>query len=280
MDRRQFRAHALDGAQLYFHPASGVHVRVANAATSGLRRKAPRVAMFGITNACNLACDFCSRDTARSSGWTVATAAATLRGLHDAGVLEVAYGGGEPFAFRGFADLVAELDTTTTLAQHVTTNGTRIDDAMWPAFAGRFGIVRLSIYDGTPWLRAAETLTGLGQRWGANLLIDRARLRTLPQLLIALAAAGCRDVSLLSYVGPDASRHLHADDDRALADRIADSPIPCRVSVCFGDRLSVPRLLAGDDCEAGRDFVSITSDGRDQVAARFAVVARKRALHR
>ena len=39
---------------------------------------------------------------------TVETAAATLRGLHDAGVLEVAYGGGEPFAFRGFADLVAQ----------------------------------------------------------------------------------------------------------------------------------------------------------------------------
>ena len=48
-------------------------------------------------------------------------------------------------AFRGFADRVAELDTSTTLAQHVTTNGTRINDAMWPAFAGRFGMVRLSI---------------------------------------------------------------------------------------------------------------------------------------
>jgi MoaA/NifB/PqqE/SkfB family radical SAM enzyme len=54
--------------------------------------------MFGITNACNLACAFCSRDTARPSAWTVETAAAALRGLHDAGTLEIAYGGGEPFA--------------------------------------------------------------------------------------------------------------------------------------------------------------------------------------
>lgn len=60
----------------------------------------------------------CSRETARSSRWTVAMAAATLCGLHDAGLLDVAHGGGEPFAFRGFADRVAELDTTTTLAQH------------------------------------------------------------------------------------------------------------------------------------------------------------------
>ena len=99
---------------------------------------------------------------------------------------------GVMFAVRGFADLVAELDTSTPLAQHVTTNGTRIDDAMWPDFAGRFGIVRLSIDDGTPWQRAAETLSGFGQRWGASLLVDRARLRTLPHLLTALAAAGDR----------------------------------------------------------------------------------------
>ena len=167
-------------------------------------------------------------------------------------------------AFRGFADLVAELDTSTPLAQHVTTNGTRIDDAMWPAFAGRFGTVRLSIDDDTPWQRAAQTLSGFGQRCGASLLVDRARLRPLPQLLNALAAAVCHDVSLLFYVGPDVSRHLHADDDRALADRISDSLIPCRVSVCCCDRLLVPRLLAGDDCEAGRDVVLITSDGRVQ----------------
>ena len=82
---------------LYFQPRTGVHVRVERAATAGLRRRAPRVAMFGITNACNLACEFCSRDAARASTWTVADAAAVLRGLHDAGTLEVAYGGGEPF---------------------------------------------------------------------------------------------------------------------------------------------------------------------------------------
>ncbi|MBP6849288.1 MAG: hypothetical protein KA201_36350, partial [Kofleriaceae bacterium] len=108
-DRHAFRHHPLDGAALYFQPASGVHVRVATAATRGLRRAAPRVAMFGITNACNLACDFCSRDATRPSQWTVATAAAALHGLAAAGTLEVAYGGGEPFVFRCFAELVAEL---------------------------------------------------------------------------------------------------------------------------------------------------------------------------
>ena len=264
--RRTFRRHTLDGAALYFQPATGVHVRIATAATRDLRRQAPRVAMFGITNACNLACTFCSRDPDRASAWTVATAAAALRGLHDAGTLEVAYGGGEPFAFRGFAELIAELDATTALAQHVTTNGTLLRAATWPAFAGRLGMVRLSIYDQVPWRPAAELLSGHGQRWGANLLVDAAVLATLPARLAALAAAGCADVSLLAYVGPDPRRHLDAPGRAALAAIVADSPLPCRLSVCFGAQVAVPRLPtgSGDDCGAGLDFVSITPDRQVQ----------------
>jgi hypothetical protein len=262
-DRHAFREHPLDGAMLYFQPRTGVHVRVERAATAGLRRRAPRVAMFGITNACNLACEFCSRDAARGSTWTVGDAAAVLRGLHDAGTLEVAYGGGEPFAFRGFAELVAELDATTALAQHVTTNGALIRAASWPRFAGRFGQVRVSIYDGVDWRPAADTLAGARQRWGANRIVDAAALATLPALLAELAARGCGDVSLLSYVGPEAARHLDAAGAARLAAIVADSPVTCRLSVCFGDRVPAPRLSDGD-CGAGRDFLSITPDRRVQ----------------
>lgn len=266
-DRHAFRHHPLDGAALYFQPASGVHVRVATDATRGLRRAAPRVAMFGITNACNLACDFCSRDATRPSQWTVATAAAALHGLAAAGTLEVAYGGGEPFVFRGFAELVAELAATTALAQHVTTNGTRIDRASWAPFAGRFGVVRLSIYDGVDWRAPAAVLADAGQRWGANVLCDAARLAALPALLVELAARGARDVSLLSYVGGDPARQLDAAGERRLAAIIEASPLPCRVSVCLGDRLGVARLDGRDaagDCGAGRDFISVTPDRRVQ----------------
>lgn len=262
MNREGFRAHALDGAMLYFQPARGMHVRIENAATRDLRRRAPRVAMFGITNACNLACAFCSRDVARPSAWRVDTAAAALRGLADAGTLEVAYGGGEPFAFRGFAELVEEIDATTLLAQHVTTNAALIRPAMWSRFAGRFGQVRISIYDDVDWRPAAATLAH--QRWGANRIVEPAALAALPALLAELAALGCSDVSLLAYVGPERARHLDAAGDARLAAIIADSPIACRLSVCFGARIDAPRLLAGDDCGAGRDFVSITPDQRVQ----------------
>ena len=109
MSERGFCRHTLDGAALFFHPETGTYVRVQSEATRDFTRRAPRVVMFGITNACNLACDFCSRDTERTSTWTVDSAERILTGLAEAGTLEVAFGGGEPFAFAGLAELVARL---------------------------------------------------------------------------------------------------------------------------------------------------------------------------
>ena len=261
-----FRAYPLDGALLYFHPATGTHVRVATAETRALRRRAPRVAMFGITNACNLRCEFCSRDTTRDSRWTVASAAALLRGLSEAGTLEVAFGGGEPLLFPGFVELLTELRATTPLAMHLTTNGTLVRDALWRRLAGLVGMARISIYDRLRWREAGEVLAAHGQRWGANVLVDDLALPRLPALLAELAVRGCRDVSLLAYVGPDRARQLGAAGDRALARIIADAPLPCRLSVCFGARVPAPRLFDGadhgGDCGAGHDFVAITPDQR------------------
>lgn len=264
--RTVFREYALDGARLFFHPASGTHVRVQTRATAASRREAPRVAMFGITNACNLRCDFCSRDVGRPSLWSAESAFAVLSGLARAGTLEVAFGGGEPFAFRGFADLVDALHRETPLAIHVTTNGTLLDDRSWEPFAGRFGIVRLSIYEGEAWRASAALLGKVGQRFGANLLIDEDALPGLPARLETLAELGCHDVSLLSYVGVE--RDLTLSGRQGLARIIEASPLPVRLSVCFGERIPVARLFAGmdddGDCGAGYDFVSITPDQRVQ----------------
>lgn len=266
--RERFRAFPLDGALLFFQPATGRSVRVENARTLGLRRQAPRVAMFGITNRCNLRCEFCSRDTERANAWSVETAAEALRGLAAAGTLEVAFGGGEPFAFRGFSELVSELYTTTDLALHVTTNGTLLDDRSFAPFRGLLGQVRVSIYDDARWLVGARTLSRAGQLWGANVLVDEKRCDALPELLAELAALGCHDVSVLRYVGAAPSLQLSQRGRARLASIISASPLPCRLSVCFGDGVPVPRLFAGmddtGDCGAGYDFLSITSDQRVQ----------------
>jgi MoaA/NifB/PqqE/SkfB family radical SAM enzyme len=266
--RDRFRAFPLDGALLFFQPSSGASVRVENERTRELARRAPRVVMFGITNRCNLRCGFCSRDVARPSVWTTESAIAVLRDLERAGSLEVAFGGGEPFAFQGFGELVAELHATTALALNVTTNGTLLNAKSFAPFRGRFGQVRISIYDDERWVTAARALHDAGQLWGANVLVHDERLDELPALFSRLAALGCHDVSLLRYVGPDPSLELGIAARERLAALIADAPLSCRISVCFGDALPAPRLFDGadgnGDCGAGHDFVTITPDQRVQ----------------
>lgn len=265
--RDRFRAYALDGAVQYFHPRSGTHVRISGTHTRHVRKTTPRVVMFGITNDCNLACNFCRRDVRRPSRWTEDSAFRVLRDLAQAGALEVAFGGGEPFTFPRFPDLITRLHKETSLALNVTTNGMLLDPGTWASFEGKFGQVRVSIYGDQIWRRCAELFTGAGQRWGANLLVDDASIATLPAMLCELAAAGCHDVYLLGFVG-EPKRLLSPPARRKLADIVMASPVPCRVSVCFGSSLGVPRLMAGfdndGDCGAGDDFITVTPDQRVQ----------------
>ena len=93
-----WRPHTLDGALLWFQPATGLSVRVDGPETRALRRRAPRLVLFGITNKCNLACGFCSRDQAAASAWTADSAHDVLAGLAQRGrkiqqILESPVGG-------------------------------------------------------------------------------------------------------------------------------------------------------------------------------------------
>ncbi|MBJ6759762.1 radical SAM protein [Myxococcaceae bacterium JPH2] len=254
-----WRPHALDGALLWFHPSTGTHVRIDSPGTRHLRRRAPRLVLFGITNACNLTCGFCSRDRAARSDWTPDSAFEVLAGLARAGTLEVAFGGGEPLAFRGFDTLVERLATETPLAIHLTTNGTLLSDERLARLAPHLGEVRVSLYDDNAWEETVPHLARGGVTFGVNVLATPERLEALPAMLHRLRDLGCRDVALLRYVGPEARLHLNARDEARLTQVVAESPLRTRLSVCFGDALvEVPRLFDGD-CGAGLDFVTLTS---------------------
>lgn len=255
------RSHLLDGALLWFDPRRGLNVRFDGPATRKIRRRAPRTLLFGITNRCNLACEFCSRDRAAASAWDQESAHAALVEFAAAGVLEVAFGGGEPLAFRGFDRLLERLREDTPLALHVTTNGALLTPERADRLAPLLGELRLSIYEGAPWAAAIVRAVRGGAQVGANVLCTPARLDGLPALLRRLTDLGVRDVALLRYVGEDPTLHLGAGGEARLAAAIHASPLPVRVSTCFGDRLHVPLLLGGA-CGAGSEFLTITSDRR------------------
>lgn len=263
------RRYALDGALLCFQRETGLSALCKGPETAHLRMRAPRVVQFAITNACNLSCTFCSRDENAKSAWTADEAFAILRGLDQAGTLEVAFGGGEPLVFKGMVGLVHRLYRETQLAIGLTTNGTRLDEAMVKALEPVIGQIRLSVYDNVDHRPIIERLVRHRVRFGVNWLVTPSRLPCVTEFVLELAAAGCRDILLLSYNGRDPALHL---DDRQTKDlarqlqllhRALEPHTTLKLDICWGSRLSgVPRLFATSACPAGREFMVITSDKR------------------
>ncbi len=263
------RPYLQDGALLLFDRETGTNVLLDGPELAHLQQEAPRSIQFGITNVCNLACQFCSRDVAAASAWTLEEAFTLLAELARAGVLEVAFGGGEPFAFRGFTELITRLHDETPLAVHATTNGLLLTAARLEALRGKLGELRLSLYDDNEWRRSLALLVEARVRFGVNLLVLPERLPDLEAWVFELVERGCRDVLLLSYNGADRARHLSATQSEDLADRVRllhralGTRARISLDVCWGERMSsVPRLLDRGDCGAGRDFLVLTSDKR------------------
>jgi molybdenum cofactor biosynthesis enzyme MoaA len=148
----------MDGALLLFDRDSGTNVLCDGHETAHLYQRSPRVVQFGITNQCNLACSFCSRDLDAASDWSPEQAFTILSGLADAGVLEVAFGGGEPWSFPNFDELVRRLYDETPLAVSFTTNGLAMTPRRLQAIEGRYGQCRLSLYDNNDWQRRVGML--------------------------------------------------------------------------------------------------------------------------
>ena len=261
------RRFALDDAVLLFDRLTGLNVLCDGPEFVGLRQVCPRVVQFGITNRCNLACEFCSRDLTAESGWTAESAFSFLRDLADRGVLEVAFGGGEPFVFPGFVDLVLRLHAETPLAVNITTNGLRLRPDVLARIASSVGQLRLSMYDDNDWRTRVAELANSDVRFGVNYLVTPRRLPELEMVVLELVDLGCTDILLLSYNGADAGLHLGTDDlghlDEAvdlLASALAGRARIC-LDVCWGSRLErAPRLFDDGDCGAGREFIVVTSD--------------------
>lgn len=261
------RRYALDGAMLCFDRDTGWTARIDGDEVAHLRRQAPRVIQFGITNRCDLSCAFCSRDQAAESRWTPESAFSLLAELSAHGVLEVAFGGGEPLVLKGFVSLVERLYHQTPLAISFTTNGTQLDAALLERLAKVTGQVRLSIYEEAEWRAQVRLLRAGAARFGINYLVTPARARYLCDTVLELVELGARDVLLLSYNGEDRALHLDAPalvrlgrDVRALHHALRGHA-ELKLDVCWGRRLEAPRAMSMETaCHAGEDALVITSD--------------------
>ncbi len=201
-------------------------------------------------------------------------AAKVLPGADAWGVLEVAFGGGEPTLFPRWQDFICELYETTRLCLNFTTNGTLLTEDFLRGIAGRYGQIRVSLYEDNYWPETVALLTRCEARYGVNWLITPAELDGIEAKFMKLLALGVRDYLLLSYKGADSRMHFTAQDYQRFSDFVTamhaklGAAVQIKLDVCWGDSLpNVPRLFSHDDCGAGDEFLSITSDKHVKVCS-------------
>lgn len=250
----------LDGALIGFDRATGTNVLYASDRTRDLKRLAPRSLQIGLLTPCNLACSFCYRDREAPSRLDRAFLVELLQRAAAWGVLEVAFGGGEPLLFKGFAELIEELHATTPLGLNVTTNGMLLTPELVARLRGKIGEYRLSIYEDNAWRTTLAQFRD--EPIGVNWIVTPANVHTVTERVRDFLARGARNVLLLGYKGADRSMIL---DERGLATFRAQlaalDGAPLLLDICWHPQLAdLPHLFPRTDCGAGDDILVITAD--------------------
>jgi MoaA/NifB/PqqE/SkfB family radical SAM enzyme len=189
-------------------------------------------------------------------------------------VLEVAFGGGEPMLFPRWSEFICELYETTQLCINFTTNGMLLTKEFLSSIAGKYGQIRVSLYDDNEWIHTITLLADHHARFGVNWLITPEELATMEMKFLQLLKLGVRDFLLLSYKGNDPRLHLtqtHRKQLSVFINRMYEQlgkMIQIKLDVCWGSSLpDIPRLFTHADCGAGDEFLSITSDKRVKVCS-------------
>ncbi|MER7109354.1 radical SAM protein [Streptomyces sp. NPDC000229] len=106
--------------------------------------RAPQYLSVALTNACELHCPYCyapkhaaALDRERVLAWAVE--------LDAAGCLGVGFGGGEPTAYRRFAQLCSDIAQSTSMAVTFTTHGHRLTPELVESPRAAVHFVRLSV---------------------------------------------------------------------------------------------------------------------------------------
>lgn len=198
-----------------FDRVSGVNVLLDEVRVpAGRFSRAPRYLSVALTNACELRCAYCyapkhaaALDRERVLAWAVE--------LDAAGCLGVGFGGGEPTAYRRFAQLCSEIAQSTSIAVTFTTHGHRLTPELVSSLRGAVHFVRLSV-------------DGVGTTYERLRGRPFAAVVQAAGLLSSLAPFGINAVINADTVG-------ELDDLAAFADEVG-------ASNCCSCRSSPPRL--------------------------------------
>lgn len=89
-----------------------------------------------------------------------------------------------------------------------------------------------------------------------------------------LISKGVRDFLFLRYKGSDNTRHLSFDEMKRFGEIVArlyrefKSAVTLKLDICWGQEIDgVPLLFRIEDCGAGDEFLSITSDNKVKICS-------------
>lgn len=255
-----WRRHVVDEGVLAFDRRSGTNVLLRSGATAGLGREAPRVLQVGLTTACNLECRFCYRNAKTAASLDRRFLVEILAGAAGWGVLEVAFGGGEPLLYPDLLGLLRELREKTDLGLNVTTNGTLLTPTTAAELLDLVDEIRVSALEHNDYRRVLRMLAG--GNVGVNLLVTPANVGLLEPCVRDCVALGARSVLLLGYKGAEPGLHLGTEGLARLSRTVLRMKhLPLRLDACWYPLLpEVPHLFPRSDCGAGDELLVITPD--------------------
>jgi sulfatase maturation enzyme AslB (radical SAM superfamily) len=216
---------------------------------------APRYLSVALTNACDLRCAFCyapkhgaALDMDRLIAWAVE--------LDRSGCLGVGFGGGEPTAYRQFAELCARVAGATSMAVTFTTHGHRITPALADALRGSVHFARLSV-DGTgatyerlrgrPFaaVASAAALLRTVAPIGINVVVNADTIGELDDVAAFAADVGASELLLLPQQPTAAVPGISGADAERLARWIRNARTGIRLAISrSGLEASVPTAEA------------------------------------
>lgn len=253
---------SVDEGILAFDRRSGLNVLARNEGTRDAKRIAPRSLQVGLLTPCNLACSFCYRDMSAPSRLTASFLVDLLTKSADWGVLEVAFGGGEPLLFPDFVPLIRGLHERTPLGVNFTTNGLLLTAATADELKDTCGEIRVSAYDNNRYRQTVRMLAAGAVGVGVNQMVTPGNVGLLEPIVRDCLDCGADNVLLLGYKGADPSLHLGPADRQRLRDAVHRMEhLPIRLDICWHPHLvDLPQLFPRSDCGAGDELLVITPD--------------------
>ncbi len=231
---------------------------------------APSLVSVALTNVCDLACHFCyapkSTDQLsfnRLLDW--------CKELDKLGVLEVAFGGGDPTFYKKLPDLCKEIWNNTNLGISITTHGHKLDKTLVSNLVGNVSIIRFSvdapepIYSDIRGRKLKDVVRNIeftqGKiHVGINTVINPLTLPHLDHLAQLLQEWRVTDWLLLPEV-KDGQFILAAEQWKILSKFINSNYQRFRLSVNYDARSFLTDCPLLFDVEPPNDYAHISADG-------------------